>query len=109
MLVDLETPTIEELDPNFIVIYNIAEYDVINRVLLANKTSPSLEPLWQKAREQSLDYELVNDKLLFQGRLEVPVEPPELRMMLIRHVHSQLLVIYIRIRKMKALLSRKYY
>ena len=45
VLVDLETPTIEELDPNSIVIYDIAEYDVIDQVLLANKTSPSLEPL----------------------------------------------------------------
>ena len=65
VLVDPETPTTEELDPNSIITYDIAEYDVINRVLLANKTSPSLEPLRQKAREQSLDYELANDKLLF--------------------------------------------
>ena len=65
MLVDPEIPTPEELDPNSIVAYDIAEYDVIDQVLVVNKSSPSLEPLRQKAREQSLDYELVNDKLLF--------------------------------------------
>ena len=65
VLVDPETPTAEELDPNSIVAYDIAEYDTINQVLEANKSSPSLEPLRQKAREQSLDYELANGKLLF--------------------------------------------
>ena len=44
VLVDLETLTPEELDFNSIVAYNVAEYDVINQVLLFNKSSPSLEP-----------------------------------------------------------------
>ena len=30
VLVDLETPTTKELDLNFIIAYDIAEYDVIN-------------------------------------------------------------------------------
>ena len=45
VLVDLKTPIAEELEPNSIVAYNIAEYDVINQVLAANKSSPLLEPL----------------------------------------------------------------
>ena len=39
----------------------------------------------------------------------MPVEPPELRTILIRHIHSQPLVAHTGIRKIKALLSRKYH
>lgn len=45
VLINPETLTAEELDLNSMVVYNIAEYNVINQVLLANKSSPSLEPL----------------------------------------------------------------
>ena len=30
VLIDPETPITKELDPNFIIVYNIAEYDVID-------------------------------------------------------------------------------
>jgi hypothetical protein len=96
-------------DPRSMVAYDIDGYDIIDQVLSANKLSPSLEPLRERARNHILDYELERDKLYFQGRLEVLREPPELRTSLIRHVHSQPAVAHAGISKMKLLLGRKYH
>ena len=51
VLINSETLTVEELDSNSIIAYNIAEYNIIDQVLLVNKSSPSLKLLRQKARE----------------------------------------------------------
>lgn len=99
----------EATDPTSMIAYDIDGYEVIDRLLSANKTSVTLEPLREKARNHALDYELRHDKLYFQGRLEVPLEPPELRTALIRHVHDQPAVAHAGISKMKLLMGRKYH
>ena len=70
------------------VAYDINGYNIVDQAIEANKTSPDLEPLRAKARVHRLDYELNQGKLYFQGCLEIPMEPPELRTSLIRHVHA---------------------
>ena len=99
----------EAPDPVSMVAYDIDGYNIVDEVIAANKTSPLLEPLRDKARQQHMDYELKQDKLFFQGRLEVPLEPAELRTTLIRHVHAQPQVAHAGISKVKLLLSRKYH
>lgn len=89
--------------------YDVNGYDVIDQIIAANKSSPVLESLREKARDHGLDYTLDNDKLFFQGRLEIPLEPPELRTNLIRHVHAQPSVAHAGISKTKLLLGRKFH
>lgn len=104
LIVDGEPP-----DPASVVAYNINGYNIIDQVIEANKTSPDLEPLRAKARAHHMDYELNQGKLYFQGRLEIPMEPPELRTALIRHVHAQPCVAHAGVNKVKLLLGQKYH
>ena len=91
------------------VAYNIENYDIIDQVFTANKESEELETLREKARQQHPNYTLASGKLFFHGRLEVPLEPPELRTTLIRHVHAQPQVAHAGNSKVKLLLGRKYH
>lgn len=68
LVVDGEPP-----DAASAVACDIEGYDIIDKVILANKESPSLELLREKARNHSLDLEISQGKLYFQGRLEVPM------------------------------------
>jgi hypothetical protein len=102
--VEVEVP-----DPASAMAHDIEGHDVIDQVISANKSSPLLEPLREQAANHNLDYGLHQGKLYFQGRLEVPLEPPELRTSLIRHVHAQPSVAHAGINKVKLLLGRKYH
>ena len=106
-----ETETIlgEPSDPSSMIAYDVQGYNAIDDVLRANKESPLLEDQRNQARNNSLDYELSQGKLFFQGRLVVPLEPPELRTSLIRHVHEQPCVAHAGVGKTKLLVGRKYY
>lgn len=99
----------EAPDPASEVAYDIDGYNIIDEVISANKDSPSLELLREKARAKHPDYELSHGKLYYQGRLEVPMDPPELRTSLIRHVHAQPCVAHAGISKTRLLLGRKYH
>ncbi|KAK6585011.1 hypothetical protein PZA11_003235 [Diplocarpon coronariae] len=96
-------------DPTSRVEYDVASYHVIDEVIQANKTSPELQKFRDEAQSHSLDYELSQGKLFFQGRLVVPSQPPELRTALIRHVHEQPCVAHAGIGKTRLLVGRKYY
>ena len=106
---DGEVLTGEPADPTSVIAYDMHGYTVIDDLLQANKNSPSLEAQRIQARNNSLDYELRQNKLFFQGRLVIPLEPPELRASLIRHIHEQPCVAHAGIGKMKLLIGRKYY
>ena len=99
----------EAPDPASAAAYDVEGYDIIDQVINANKNSPALKPLRERARDDHLDYEIDHGKLYFQGRLEVPMEPPELRTSLIRHIHAQPSVAHAGINKVKIILSRKYH
>ncbi|CAL3963542.1 unnamed protein product [Diplocarpon coronariae] len=96
-------------DPTSRVEYDVASYHIIDEVIQANKTSPELQKFRDEAQSHSLDYELSQGKLFFQGRLVVPSQPPELRTALIRHVHEQPCVAHAGIGKTRLLVGRKYY
>ena len=99
----------EAPDPTSAAAYDIEGYDIIDQVINANKNSPALEPLRERARDNHLDYELDHGKLYFQGRLEVSIEPPELRTSLIRYIHAQPSIAHAGISKVKMILSCKYH
>lgn len=61
---------------------------IIDRLLQANRTTPSLEALRTQARDRPEKFTLENGLLLYQGRLVVPDTGP-LRAHLIREVHDQ--------------------
>ncbi|EKD17763.1 polymerase [Drepanopeziza brunnea f. sp. 'multigermtubi' MB_m1] len=68
------------------IAYDIDGYDIIDRVLQSNRDSLLLQDLRDSVTEShDIDHDLRNSKLYFQGRLVVPLEPPELRTALIRH------------------------
>ncbi|CAL3966035.1 unnamed protein product [Diplocarpon coronariae] len=93
-------------DPTSRVEYDVASYHIIDEVIQANKTSPELQKFRDEAQSHSLDYELSQGKLFFQGRLVVPSQPPELRTALIRHVHEQPCVAHAGIGKTRLLNCR---
>lgn len=90
------------------IAYDVEGYDIIDKVIMANKTSPLLQTLRDSAAT-SLDYELTQGKLFFQGRLVIPAEPATLRTALIRHIHDQPCVAHAGIKKTKLLVSKKFY
>lgn len=96
-------------DPTSMVAYDIEEYGIIDKILQANKTAPELEPFRDQSQNGDLDFELKEGLLYFQGRLEVPLQPPELRTALIRHIHAQPSVAHAGGGKVKILISRKYH
>ena len=99
---------VEQPDPTSAMAYDVEDYSIIDKVIQANRSAPELGPLRDRA-QNDLDLEFRDGLLYFQGRLQVPLEPPELRTSLIRHVHSQPSVAHARGTKCKTLISRKYY
>ena len=86
----------------------------MDQVLRANRTAPVLEPLRKAIKEGSKDpddqqYELRDGLLFFQGRLEVPMEPEELRAKLIIHIHAQPSTAHPGINKTKLLIARRFH
>jgi hypothetical protein len=55
-----ETP-----NPASAAAYDVEGYHIIDQVINANKSSPILEPLRERARDNHLDYELDYGKLYF--------------------------------------------
>ncbi|EKD19704.1 hypothetical protein MBM_01656 [Drepanopeziza brunnea f. sp. 'multigermtubi' MB_m1] len=94
-------------DHTNMIAYDIDGYDIIDRVLRANETSPLLQDL-RDGIDTDIDYELRSGKLYFQGRLVVPLEPLELRTALIRHVYDQPCVAHAGIIKTRQLLELRY-
>ena len=48
----------DKINLNSNIVYDIENYNIIDRLLTINKTAPSLEPLREKARNNHLDYKL---------------------------------------------------
>lgn len=91
------------------VAFDIEEFDIIDQILNAKKASQELEKYRVMAKEDHPDWCLKNRVLFYKGRLEKPLQPPELRTKLIRHIHSQLSVAYAGVGKMKILIGHKYH
>lgn len=98
-----------DMDPRSRVEMDIEDHDVIDKVLSANRTANELIPLRERAQSADLEYDLRDGLLYYQGRLEVPLTPADLRARLIRHIHAQPCTAHPGIGKTKILVSRKYH
>ena len=81
---------------------------IVDRVLQANRESPSLDEAREKARQKNGDWALENGKLLFRGRLVVPAEG-DLKARLLDEIHRQASTAHPGRRKTKKLLQSRYY
>jgi len=84
-----------------------AELDLIDRILAANRTSPTLNDWRSRAEAGDQDYKLKNGLLLWKDRLLVPNEGT-LRTELIREVHDQVSSAHPGRTKTTAVIGRRY-
>ena len=107
----LDARILEELeeDEESPEIAALESFDLVDRLLTANRTARSLETLRNRARNSERDDLVLEDGLLlFQGRLMVP-DIDHLRTDLIREAHEQLSTAHPGSRKTTRLLSDRYY
>ena len=71
------------------------ELHIVDRVLQANRTSPSLEEYREKAGEEGSPWTLEDGLLLYHGKLEVPGDDLVLRTRLLDDVHRQALTAHL--------------
>jgi transposase InsO family protein len=83
-------------------------WDLITRILQANRDQKSLQPLRLQALKSDSTLELRNGLLLYHGRLIVP-DTGNLRTLLIREVHDIVSTAHPGIKKTFLLLSDQYY
>jgi transposase InsO family protein len=81
---------------------------VVDRVLQANRGSPSLEEDRERARQGDSDWTLEGDLLLFKNRVVVPDEG-DLRARLLDEIHRQISTAHPGKNKTKGLVRARYY
>ncbi|RKF74058.1 hypothetical protein GcM1_241078, partial [Golovinomyces cichoracearum] len=68
---------------------DIKEYDLLDQVLQANRSASELRELKNPAKNGDLEYNIRNGLLFYQGRLEIPETPENLRTKIIEHIHAE--------------------
>lgn len=99
---ELQSPNVQ------LALLDSAPLDLIDRILLANRTSESLKEFRQKASKRHQDWQLHNGLLRYQARLVVP-EDGDIRTELIREVHDQVSTAHPGKSKTRRLLNTRYY
>ena len=81
---------------------------LIDSLLLANRTDPSLEEFRIASKEKESPYSLENGLVLYEGRLLVPDTPDNLRTLIIQECHVTMASAHPGARKTQALVSERY-
>lgn len=81
---------------------------IIDRILLANRYTPSLEALRKQAQKDDNHFSLEDGLLLYKDKLVVP-DTDNLRTLLIREAHDNISTAHPGIRKTLKLLTDRYY
>ncbi|KAI9035028.1 integrase zinc binding domain-containing protein [Aspergillus affinis] len=91
------------------ILENLEGIKIVNQVLAANRSAPSLEGQRAQAQELSDNWSLQDGLLLHQGRLVIPEEDLELRTRLLEKIYSQRLTAYPGRMKTRRLFQQRFY
>lgn len=96
--------------PSLILAPLTPELNIVDRVLMANRTAPSLDQYRKKVGEEGSHWTLDEGRLLYQNRLVVSVEEdPTLKTHLLNEIHKQASTAHPGRNKTRELVKRRYY